>query len=301
MVQIYTAADGSYALQAAVLFKSLAETQASNVVLTILGNNWSRSQRVLLEASTSANCTFEVIEVPDALGEKVNLTRNFPLPVVYNLLGPLKFFQDQTRILYMDADTMVRNDLQRLYRREMGSAVAACIDAHSSFVASPSMWRPWREESIPPLAPALNTGVMLIDVGRWNEARITERSLELLSRYTMPCIDQDALNIVLQGEFDRLEPRYNQMPYHYLPMWRYADVFEKSDAINEALDNPVVVHFHRSFLGKPWNVGCYHPRRKEWRSLARRIKRGWLPKLSLMELARGQAARVSGMARISNP
>ena len=71
----------------------------------------------------------------------------------------------------------------------------AVLDAHIVWAASPPMWRPWREESIAPLTPYLNTGMMLIDLAKWREQKLTERTLSFLAKYELPCVDQDAINL----------------------------------------------------------------------------------------------------------
>ena len=54
-----------------------------------------------------------------------------------------------------------------------------------------------------------NSGVILIDVNKWNEANITECCIQLLSKKRWKYLDQDILNIVLNKKVVLLEERYN--------------------------------------------------------------------------------------------
>jgi lipopolysaccharide biosynthesis glycosyltransferase len=178
----------------------------------------------------------------------------------------------------------------------MKYAVGSVIDAHVAMVGGPSMWRPWREEKIDPRLPYLNTGALLIDVDRWNSERLTQRTLEFLEKYDLPCVDQDAINLALRGEFDLLRPAFNSMPYHIMKLLRTVDLVESLEDIDEAITDPVVVHFHRSFLGKPWTYGSTHPARKLWTNLADECDSQWRKKLDFMSWARGFAANKAKMS-----
>ncbi len=141
---------------------------------------------------------------------------------------------------------------------------------------------------------------MLIDLDRWRRENLTGRTLEYLEKYTMPCVDQDALNFALNGAFDQLHPRYNSMPYHLLKMFRYVDAVDPDQRIGEAITNPAVVHFHRSFFGKPWTYFSTHPGTKMWRTLASEVHPRWRKKIDIMSVARARAANYAGMTVVDD-
>jgi lipopolysaccharide biosynthesis glycosyltransferase len=237
----------------------------------------------------------EYVEINPGDYPGIQLSRGFPLATAYNIIAPQFFLKSEIRMLYLDADTVVTTDLSDMYESELMTSVSACLDAHIVFAASPSMWRPWKEEGVPPLTPYLNTGVMLIDGHRWRDLNVTERSLQLMQTYDMPCADQDAVNLVLRGEFDVLAPRYNSMPYHYLQQWRYLDLTTSDSDLQDAIKNPAILHFHRSFLGKPWNIGCTHPGRALWCELAESVKPRWRKQLDFGGLLRTVVAHRANM------
>jgi lipopolysaccharide biosynthesis glycosyltransferase len=195
----------------------------------------------------------------------------------------------------MDADMVVTEDLLPLWEMQLATSIGAVLDAHIVWMASPSMWRPWKEEGLEPLTPYLNTGLMLMDLNRWRAEKLTERTLQYLEKYELPCVDQDALNLALRGRFDQLHPRYNSMPYHHLKMLRYLDTVENDTVIGEAITQPAVIHYHRSFFGKPWTFGCTHPGVSLWRSLADEVQPGWRKQFDLMGSARAFAAKKAKM------
>jgi lipopolysaccharide biosynthesis glycosyltransferase len=295
---IYTGADGNYALQAQVWMLSLIKTQCTSVQVVVFGNGWSDKDKLIMKALENELVKVEFREVKAEQFAKVQLKSGFPLATAYNVLAPLFLLGGESRAIYMDADMVVTEDLSALWTMQLGTPVGAVLDAHIVWMASPSMWRPWKEEGLEPLTPYLNTGLMLIDLDHWRAERLTERTLDYLEKYELPCVDQDALNLALRGKFDKLHPRYNSMPYHHLKMLRYLDTVECDDVIGEAITKPSVIHYHRSFFGKPWAFGCTHPGAALWRSLADEVQPGWRKKLDLVSSARAFAARKAKMTTL---
>ena len=299
-ILIYTAADGNYALQAQVLFSSIIKTHTCEVHLIIFGNGWKPRDLKRITLMQTDMASVEVRAIDSAQFSNVKLTRGFPLATAYNVLAPEYLLQNEARAIYMDADMVVMEDLTSLWEHQLDTAVGAVLDAHIVWMSSPSMWRPWREEKVDPMTPYLNTGLMLIDLERWRRESLTGRTLEYLEKYTLPCVDQDALNFALNGAFDQLHPRYNSMPYHLLKMFRYVDAVDPDQRIGEAITNPAVVHFHRSFFGKPWTYFSTHPGTKMWRALASEVHPRWRKKIDFMSVARARAANYAGMTVVDD-
>jgi lipopolysaccharide biosynthesis glycosyltransferase len=293
---VYTAADSNYLLQAKVFLRSLSYTQTEPTHLLVFGSGWNQTQRDELAAHAFNHLSVEVRDVDPEKHRDIRLTNGFPLATAYNILAPQTELPVGVRAAYFDADMVVRRDLGELFAMPMKYAVGSVIDAHVAMVGGPSMWRPWREEKIDPRLPYLNTGALLIDVDRWNSERLTQRTLEFLEKYDLPCVDQDAINLALRGEFDLLRPAFNSMPYHIMKLLRTVDLVESLEDIDEAITDPVVVHFHRSFLGKPWTYGSTHPARKLWTNLADECDSQWRKKLDFMSWARGFAANKAKMS-----
>jgi len=294
-VLIYTAADGNYALQVLVLLKSLNLTQESGFRFVVFGGGWSQRNIARLEQLKRSDCAVEQVDIAPNDFPGIKLSRGFPLATAYNIIAPQYFLKGNDRMLYLDADVLVTTDLSEMYESELTTPVSACLDAHIVFAGSPSMWRPWQEESVDPMTPYLNTGVMVIDGSKWRKLDITEECLHLMRTHNMPCADQDALNLVLKGQFNLLAPRFNSMPYHYLRQWRYLDLVTPQAEIQTAIEDPAILHFHRSFLGKPWNFGCTHPGRELWRKLATTVQPRWKRGLDIEGIARTFVANRANM------
>ena len=297
---LFTAADANYYTQAAVLVHSLSETQLGDTKLIVFGNGWSTDQISKLKKTAKNYVSVSVASVNANEFSDIKLSHGFPLATAYNLIAPKYLLKEYDHAIYMDADIIILDDLGEVWNQGLTTSVSAVLDAHIGFIGFPSMWRPWRELEVNPKAPYLNTGLMNIDLKLWREQEITEKCLELLASYELPCVDQDALNLVLNGNFDHLHPRYNMMPYHLMKKLRTVDLLEDPKEIEEAINSPAMIHFHRSFLGKPWVRGCTHPARKLWTSLADEVSPNWKKSNDWIGLIRQRAASYAKMTLLDD-
>jgi lipopolysaccharide biosynthesis glycosyltransferase len=115
------------------------------------------------------------------------------------------------RLLYLDADIICQGGLAGLVAMPMDGKVAAVVaDAAGADKT---------EIALQPGQRYFNSGVMLIDVGRWNRERITERTIAELTRrgagFAYP--DQDALNIALRDEAAFVDGRWNLLMNQHRP------------------------------------------------------------------------------------
>jgi lipopolysaccharide biosynthesis glycosyltransferase len=292
---LYTAADVNYLTQLCVLILSLVESQTQEINLKVLGTGWREQEKHEIQQLGSELIHIDFIDVEiDAL-EEVNLTYGFPVATIYSLLAPKYYESIESRIIYVDSDIVVMQDISELWSLPFSHPVGAVVDSHIGVIGNPSMSRPWRELGIDPLSAYLNTGLLVVNVEEWNRLNITEQCLNMLSKYVMPCLDQDALSLVLAGNFYQIHPKYNLMPFHLTPKLRVSDLIVNSQFLREAIANPAIIHFHRSFFGKPWNIFCTHPYRTIWRSYAAQIRPKYKRKIEPYNLLRNVAASLAGL------
>ena len=295
---LFTAADANYFTQAAVLVNSLSATQMEETILIVFGNGWSSTQISKLKKIAFNQLVVDVAPVNANEFSDIKLSHGFPLATAYNLIAPKYLLKEYDHAIYMDADIVILDDLGEVWNQKLTTPLSAVLDAHIGFIGFPSMWRPWRELDVDPKSPYLNTGLMNIDLKKWREEEITERCLNLLASYELPCVDQDALNLALNGNFDHLHPRYNMMPYHLMTKLRTVDLLEDPSEIEEAITSPAMIHFHRSFLGKPWVRGCSHPARKLWTSIADEVSPNWKKSNDFVGTLKQGAAKYAKMTTL---
>ncbi|TQI77934.1 UDP-glucose:(glucosyl)LPS alpha-1,3-glucosyltransferase/UDP-D-galactose:(glucosyl)LPS alpha-1,3-D-galactosyltransferase/UDP-glucose:(galactosyl)LPS alpha-1,2-glucosyltransferase [Serratia fonticola] len=146
-------------------------------------------------------------QLSDNLFANLPSTALFTKATYYRFLAPY-LLEEEEAILYLDADIVCTNPFTDLYSKVKGSEHIAFVVSEldhltSTLAADVSL----KEEKY------FNAGVLMINVRAWLQNNISEKALSLLEtrgkdfRY----LDQDALNVVLEGNVQFIEKKYNTL------------------------------------------------------------------------------------------
>jgi len=129
--------------------------------------------------------------------------------------------KDIDRVVYLDCDLVVLNDIATLYDTDLSDfSLAACLDfwlTGSPPFAPPGWcadeWHKYLREVVR-LSDGkayFNAGVMVMDLKRFRSTSLTHAAEEFLGKtnYETPFVDQEALNHAVDGAFVRLDTRWN--------------------------------------------------------------------------------------------
>ena len=163
-------------------------------------------------------------------------------PVIFYRLFAHKIFPDLDKVLYLDSDTIVHQDLGRLYNTDISEYIigavmdmAATNDPHNpNGVYVSNFSRQFLNRG-----PYFNSGVLLINLKKLAEYN------ELLTKTTIPLKypDQDLMNVAFAGKIKSLDLKYNIAPDSLIPT-----TFPKPIA-DDAKQHPVIWHF---YYAKPY-------------------------------------------------
>ena len=103
-------------------------------------------------------------------------------------------FQKEARVLWLDVDTIVEQDVGEIFDRDLAGNYVAMV-----------------EEPVRSKYPFVyyNAGVMLMDLARLREDRIWKKCIDLVNREPFTAKDQDVINLICQGEILTLGPEWN--------------------------------------------------------------------------------------------
>lgn len=175
--------------------------------------------------------------------------RDITVPTYYRLLLP-ELLPDTDQVLYLDVDTVVTRDLRPLMEVELGNHLLAGVKA----VYPNRNPEHLRSLEIEP-GTYINAGVLLMNLGKMRQEGLQPRFLELAKKdFTFQ--DQDILNLTCRGKIHYLPPAYNvHAMFDYRKDREYADQLFGSEAVDEALDDPKIIHYAGN---KPWNgADCF--------------------------------------------
>jgi lipopolysaccharide biosynthesis glycosyltransferase len=157
------------------------------------------------------------------------------------------------KILYLDADLTIHNDVSALFSLDTGEFPFAAVPTGRPWSYPREADRKHAEEvfrglGMTPPYRFFNSGVLYIDVEKWNKADIAGRTLSFIRQNPDICSlpDEHGLNGVVDGRLAELSPIWNARP-HVMRRGIRREFFE-----------PVIVH-HAGY-DKPWRRFGYGKR-----------------------------------------
>lgn len=168
------------------------------------------------------------------------------------------------RVLYLDGDTLILKSLKELWEMDLGdNCCAAVLDC---------VGEPYYELFGIDKGKYCNSGVILIDLRKWKEAKAADRVRKYVqdnNGYVF-FMEQSVFNIVLQGEIAYLPAIYNtsSIMQMFTPrqLWkmRKPKYFYDESEITAAVNDPSIIHMTSLFyiINKPWNEVTNHPNKK---------------------------------------
>lgn len=194
----------------------------------------------------------EFVKIPDeefdALPAAPNENAIFPKAMYAKLLIPELFPDSPEEFLYLDADTLVLNDLGDLFDRSFADNVVA---------AAPDIKNRIGGLGVDLHRQYFNAGVMYVNARKWLETDVTGACLDFIGEHKPSYMDQTALNAVLhrQNAVDVISPKYN-----LIPAW----TGNADENIPVTFDWDDIRILHYAGVPKPWHYRADDPIHDHW-------------------------------------
>ena len=220
----------------------------------------------------------------------------------FRLLLPELLPPTVEKVLYLDSDLIVREDISALWDTDIAAVdFAAAPERDAAAQASSRRGiRFYRDLGLKPQQAIFNVGVLLINLRRWRQSQLALRAFVYLRclGHELRWYEQDALNVVANGSYLELDPRWNVPPreagrgshasaaiVHYLTAhkpWHWDYSWPQRELFFEALDRTAWAGWRplRPRLGRPKRLirkvskavlKRRHALSSAWRSLGRDV------------------------------
>jgi lipopolysaccharide biosynthesis glycosyltransferase len=226
-----------------------------------------RRQFDLVQASAGGRLFLHRQALSPRVPEFFPHTNNLP-KVVYGRFYAPEIINAE-RILYLDADILIRSKLDDLFSVQIGAHPVAAVHDYG-FVSAPPSDEGDAISSIRASGDYFNAGVLLIDRERWLKSGLEERARAFFSEHGAKASlqDQDFLNWIYRDNWAQLSPRWN------------FQAALMSIGLQNALE-PAILHYSGSL--KPWHAESrelFRDYAEEWRQMSLRsgIPQDWKPK-----------------------
>ena len=266
-ITLVTAVDDRFALPGTVMMRSVVDHLGGSdgVNFYVLDCGMTPASRCKMRRSIPrawGKVHFVPIELDRFRGFRVD--HHIPLAAYARLLMGECLPESVKRVLYMDGDLVALTDVSPLWRMDLkGHSMAAVQDPVAGLVGQSPQMMHWEGWDVPMGTPIFNSGLMLIDLERWREEGIFRRALVAAGEHAdrMRWHDQDAMNCVIRGDFEALDPAWNVMTHLYYPPHCDTTVFDR-ETIERCIREPKILHFCGDF--RPWKGPGRHWRETEF-------------------------------------
>jgi len=111
-------------------------------------------------------------------------------------------YKDLDKFLYLDADTVVVADIDELWHTDIEDYYLAAV-RNSPYEIFPI--------PMPAETAYYNSGVLLVNAKKWRQDNIQDAIFDILNKHHnhLPWMDQDIINIAMEGKIKTLPSRYN--------------------------------------------------------------------------------------------
>lgn len=254
-IHIVLATDKNYIFPLSVTLISLLENSKKDTIYNVhclVSNDIDTIYETkLVEIATKyTNCILEIHHM-DSTQLPVIQTQIPHLSIVayYKLLLPI-ILKDVDKVLWVDNDTMVLDDLTIMHRYSLDDNYIAGVK--SPGVHAPDSWKreKLRELNLPNLSNYINTGTMVMNLKKMRDDNMVPLFLDLMKN-EYDSDDQDVLNVACFGSIKCIPFRFNvQAKFMEGPEKNKLDLVIPFDEIEDARKFPCIIHYPGP--NKPW-------------------------------------------------
>lgn len=245
--------DSKYATNTAVAIASLKHNRNTDVQYEVflISDNVSKDIQNKICSMKEQNFHIKIVEYMN------DIKKSMPQGTYVSTTALAKFFLADIldgcdKVIYLDGDVIVQNDLMNLYNVDIEDYYAAVVRDILSEQMKPNIIKRLRSD----LQHYFNSGVMLLNLRKMREENLSKALLEYKMNGINYFMDQDALNVIFKGNVRYLPCQYNYMIA--LDEKIRAEDIDSSygfDVLKTEMERVLDAHvIHLAGLRKPWEV-----------------------------------------------
>lgn len=226
----------------------LENNPAENIVFHVLTERISDLEKTRLNAlAQKYRTTVQIYYINGEIFERLPSTAHFTKATYNRFLLPKALAGQADRVIYLDADILCLGAVGGLETQEFGGMPVCVVEDIPALVKRQVKSLKLQQNRY------FNAGFLYIDVEAWNRMHISEQAIQISYERIgeLDWLDQDALNLVLEGKAVYLNQKYD-----------YIFDLGGNAAVKALPDDTVFVHYAGRF--KPWHSWCLHPLRMDF-------------------------------------
>ena len=241
-IPIFYAVDDNYVPFLAVSIESLVTNRSEKnfYEIRILYTNLSEKNKECLKKYEKNNVSIDFVDLKEKINriaEKLYTRDYFSMATYYRLFLP-DLYLDLDKAIYLDADTVILDDIANLYNIDIGTNLIGAIP--DGAVASVKEFQDYVElvVGLKEYKYYFNAGILLMNLDELRKYRFQVKFMYLLDTIKFKVAqDQDYFNRLCKGRVTLIDNCWNTMPG--------ANQEKRSN-------NPKLIHYNLS--NKPWHL-----------------------------------------------
>jgi lipopolysaccharide biosynthesis glycosyltransferase len=217
-ISIVVASDNFFAVMIAALLKSIDinHTSGEHIDFYIIDDGIAAKSKKQLELiADPARITLKWFKSKEIIPADIHIPvdkSSFPVTVFLRIFIPYMVDQAAEKVIYLDVDTIVQDDISSLWNVNLGDCTIGAVQDYSKTVDCKWAGIPnYKQLGLAGDTKYFNSGVLLINPKKWREEAITSQVIDVLGKYrehvVMP--DQYGLNVVFANKWKELDPKWN--------------------------------------------------------------------------------------------
>ena len=244
---IITACDNNYAIQLGVMLQSLIHNSKNrrSLFVNIIDGGIDYTNKLNLENILKENnikYQFLYTDAKDIVHLKID--KHLSLATYYRLLIPQLLDNNIEKVLYLDSDIIVNNEIVELCKKDIANYSIAAVET--------PLFDRHKELFMDIGAKYFNAGVLLINLRYWRENNISNNIIDFIRKNPERVLyhDQDGMNSILYNNWLPLDVTWNMTSQLlYLVEANQVEI-------------PNIIHYTEA--SKPWQLLNNHPFKKEY-------------------------------------
>lgn len=232
-ISIVVASDNHYAILIGALLKSieLNHKTEEHIDFHIIDDGISSKTRAKLETIVDPKRItlkwFKSREIiPDSIVVPIDNSA-YPWTVYLRVFSPYIVDADVEKLIYLDVDTIVQDDISKLWHLPLGDhTIAAVQDVGLNVACEWGGISNYKELGLSADTKYFNSGILVINTKKWLQEDVSSEVISVLTKYKehVRLPDQYGLNVVMANKWLELDPKWNWFAF-------------------KENDNPFIVHF----------------------------------------------------------
>lgn len=225
-------------------------SKSYNYDILILTNNMSLDNKIKLTSLAKNNCSIRFVEFEDGIfSEEIANHDSYNIFTYYRLMIPC-ICKKYSKVLYLDADMIINNDVAEIYNTNLDDYYVAAVldytilswqimkDKHPlySYLKSLDLIKP---------GTYMQGGVALYNISKINKDYPVDILIKKANERNYQNCDQELLNICFKGKIKFLQANWNVvvMPAVYLDLYHYWLPIKYYKDYIEGRKNPYIIHY----------------------------------------------------------